>query len=124
MNKYEALYEFMSSFGIPAYVSTSVPPEAEYPYLTYEVVDGDLMSGEVPVAVNLWYYTESEAEPNQKVSEIAQAIGYGGKCLGYDEGFMWLKKGNPWAQSIPDDSGDIRIKRRYLNVDIEYIAMS
>lgn len=121
MNKYEALYQFFSQFGIPAYVASSVPPEADCPYLTYAPIDGDFMSGEMSMEVNLWFRTDSEAEPNQKVFEIAKAIGFGGTCVGFDEGKIWIKKGNPWAQSVPDE--DIRIKRRYLNVDLEYISM-
>lgn len=122
MNKYEAMYQFFSGFGIPAYVETSVPPEADYPYLTYAPIDGDYMSGEASMLVNLWYWTDSEAEPNEKVREIAEAIGFGGTCVGFDGGMMWLKKGNPWAQSLADE--DPMIKRRYLNVDVEYISMS
>lgn len=121
MNKYEALHRFMSSFGIPAYVESSVPAEAEYPYLTYTPITGDILNGEQSMPVNVWFYTSSEAEPNEKVIEIAERITFGGICIGYDAGMIWIKKGNPWAQTITDT--DPMIKRRYLNIDMEYIAM-
>lgn len=121
MNKHEAIQSFFEQFDIPAYAASSVPPEAEYPYLAYTSVDGDFLSGELSMTVNLWFRTDSEAEPNEKVRQIAKAIGYGGTCIKYDGGMAWLKKGNPWAQSLSDP--DPSIKRRYLNVDIEYISM-
>lgn len=123
MNRYQAIQSFFSGFGIPAYAESAVPAQADYPYLTYRMVDGDFLSGVVPMEVDLWYYTDSESKPNSKVSEIAQAIGFGGKMLIFDDGAICLRKGSPWAQSVPDDAGDEKVKHRYLNVDVEYISM-
>lgn len=123
MNKAQAIYKFFSGFEIPAYAATSVPAQAEFPYLTYELVDGDFASGETTMTVHVWYYTDSEAAPNQKVFEIAQAIGYGGRLLKYDGGAAWIKKGSPWAQSVPDQDNE-KVKHRYLNVDVEYMSMN
>ena len=112
-----AVYGFLSSFGIPAYAATSTPDDAEFPYLTYELVMPELWGGEVSMAVSLWYYGDSEAPANAKAEEIGRRLGLGGVQLHYDGGCLWLKKGSPFWQSISGE-GD-KIKRRYLNIDIE-----
>ena len=117
-----AIYTFLSSFGIPAYASTSTPSDAEFPYITYDLVEGDWASGEVNMPVNLWYRTDSEAIPNAKMREIGAAVGLGGTLIPCDYGVLWIKRGSPWAQSVRVDGQDDKIKRRYINIDIEYLT--
>ena len=95
-----AVYTFLSSFGIPAYAASSVPDQATFPYLTYDLVLGEWGQPEVNMPVNVWYRTDSEALPNAKVREISQAIGMGGVTLPCDGGMLWVKKGSPWAQAV------------------------
>ena len=114
-----AIYQFLSSFGIPAYAKASTPDQAQFPYLTYDLVLGEWMGGEVNMPVNVWYRTDSEATPNAKVREISRAIGMGGTTIPCDGGFLWLKKGSPWAQSVTVDGEDEKVKRRLLNISIE-----
>lgn len=123
MNRYEAIQKFFEGFNVPAYAESAVPAQAKFPYLTYNLVDGDFMSGEVAMNVNLWFYTDSEAKPNALAAELARAIGYGGRLLTFEGGAVWLKKGSPWCQNVPDDSGDEKVKHRYLNVDLEFLTM-
>ena len=120
MTKDKALYAWFSQF-MTAYPETSVPEDAQFPWLTYELVSGALDSGEVGITVNLWYYSEQEAEPNAKAQEIADAIGMGGVIIQCDGGAIWIKRGTPWCQNIRDDS-DGNIKRRYLNITLEYLT--
>lgn len=115
-----AIYQFMGSFGIPAYAATSVPVDASFPYITYDLVEGDVLSGEVNVPVNVWYRTESEAKPNAKVREMFTRIGLGGVTLPCDGGMLWVKRGSPWAQAVTVEGEDEMVKRRYVNVNIEY----
>ncbi len=122
MTKPEALHQFFSSFGIPAYVSSSVPDDVTFPYLTYEYICGYFGNQEVGIIVNLWYYTESEAEPNAKVEEISSAIKDGGKTIACDDGLIWVKKGWPWCQSLTDETNRV-IKRRYINISLEYLTL-
>lgn len=119
MTKAAALYKFFSGFGITAYPSSSVPEDKEFPWLTYDLVTDAWEGGEVSITINLWYLTESEAVPNAKALEISKAIGYGGKQIPCDGGTIWLKRGQPWCQSLTDDT-DARIKRRYINISAEY----
>lgn len=123
MTKAAAIYQFFNSFGLTAYAATSVPEDTVFPYLTYELVVDAWEGGEVNIPVNLWFYTESEAIPNVKAHEISEAIGYGGVLLHCDGGYVWLKRGSPWCQSLRDDTAE-NIKRRYINVSAEYLTLN
>lgn len=120
MTKDKALHAWFSSF-LPAYPASSVPQDATFPWLTYELSMGAFDSGEIGLTVNLWYYTEGEAAPNAKAQEMSDAIGLGGVVLPCDGGYIWVKRGTPWCQSIVDES-DSNIKRRYINVTVEYLT--
>ena len=117
-----AIYTFLSGFSIPAYASSSVPDQANFPYITYDLVVGEWGETEVNMPVNVWYRTESEATPNAKVREIAHAIGMGGVCVPCDNGILWLKKGSPWAQAMTIEGEDEKVKRRYVNINIEFLT--
>ena len=77
MTKDKALHAWFSQF-LTAYPASSVPDDAVFPWLTYELITGAWDSGEIGLTVNLWYYTTQEAEPNAKAQEISDAIGLGG----------------------------------------------
>lgn len=117
-----AVYKFLAGFGIPAYASSSTPDQAEFPYITYDLVLGSWGRTEVNVPVNVWYRTDSEAVPNAKVREISEAIGLGGVTVPCDDGMLWIKKGSPWAQSVTIDGEDEKVKRRYVNINIEFLT--
>lgn len=123
MTKAAALHQFFNGFGIPAYTATSVPDDVVFPWLTYELITSAWEAGEVGLTVNLWYRTTSEATPNAKAQEISDAIGCGGKIIPCDGGYIWLKRGSPWCQSLSDDTDPV-IKRRYINVTAEYMTLN
>lgn len=116
-----AVYQFMSSFGIDAYAATATPDDAEFPYLTYDLVVGEWGGGELNMPVNIWYRTSGEAPLNAKVREIGKRLGIGGATIPCDGGMLWLKKGSPWAQAVRVEGEDENIKRRYVNINIEYL---
>ena len=117
-----AIYGFLNGFSIPAYASASVPDQAQFPYITYDLVLGEWGQPEVNMPVNVWYRTESEAQPNAKVREIGERIGMGGVLLHCDGGVLWVKKGSPWAQGVIVEGEDEKVKRRYININIEYLT--
>lgn len=119
MTPEQAIYQFFAGFGIPAYASTSVPDGAEFPYITYDLVTGDWWTNQTNITANVWYRGDSEAEPNAKAREIGKKIA-AGKVIACDGGGIVLYKGEPWCQSMGDDQ-DAKIKRRYLNISVEYI---
>lgn len=122
MTKDKAIHAWFNSFGIPFYPITSVPENAVFPWGTYALATSAWDGGEVSLTVNLWYYTESEAIPNEKANEISMAIGYGGKSIPCDGGYIWLKRGSPWCQNLRDEISPM-IKRRYINIIAEYMTL-
>lgn len=118
-----AIYGFLAGFGVPAYASASVPEQADFPYLTYDLTVGEWSSGEANLTVNAWFRTDSEAIPNAFVRVMATAIGMGGVTVPCDGGMLWLKRGTPWAQSVLAAGDDEKVKRRYLNIDVEFLVI-
>lgn len=118
-----AIYQWLNGFGIPAYAATATPSEAAFPYITYDLVLGEWGQGEVNMPVNVWYRTDSEAQPNAKVRELSKALGAGGVQIACDGGTLWLKKGSPWAQAMRVEGEDDKIKRRYVNINVEWNAL-
>lgn len=120
MTKGAALHQWFSQF-MTAYPSTAVPDDVTFPYLTYDLIVDAWDGGEVGLTVNLWFYTESEAIPNAMAEGLSKYIGLGGVTIPCDGGYIWLKRGHPWCQSLTDDTSPT-IKRRYLNVTAEYLT--
>lgn len=120
MTKASAIYQFWSSFGLTAYEENTVPTDASFPYITYQLVT-DSFDREIPLTASLWYRSESWTEINAKTEEISQKISRGGKIIPCDDGAIWLKRGQPFAQNMGDESDDL-IKRKYLNITAEFMT--
>lgn len=120
MTKAAAIYQFWNSFGLTAYEENSVPDKAQFPYITYQLVT-DSFDREVPVTASLWYRSESWTAINAKTEEISQKISRGGKIISCDGSAIWLKRGQPFSQSMGDESDDL-IKRKYLNITAEFMT--
>ena len=120
MTKAAAIYQFWSGFGLTAYEENTVPTDAAFPYLTYQLVT-DSFDREVAATASLWYRGESWTDINAKTEEISQKISRGGKIISCDGGAIWLKRGQPFAQSMGDESDDL-IKRKYLNITAEFMT--
>lgn len=119
MTKAEALFKFWNGFGITAMPTTAVTNDMIFPWIAYEAVIGN-QGDQVATTVNIWYHTDSEAIPNAKADEIAEAIGLGGKQIPYTEGSILIRMGNPWCTPLTD-SQDSSIKRRMLNISYDYL---
>ena len=120
MTKAAAIYKFWNSFGLTAYEENTVPADATFPYITYQLVT-DSFGREVSVTASLWYRSESWTAINGKTEEISQKISRGGKIISCDGGAIWLKRGQPFAQNMRDESDDL-IKRKYLNITAEFMT--
>ena len=120
MTKAAAIYQFWNSFGLIAYEENSVPDEAAFPYITYQLVT-DSFEREIPLTASIWYRSESWTGINAKTEEISQKISRGGKIISCDGGAIWLKRGQPFAQNMGDESDDL-IKRKYLNITAEFMT--
>ena len=128
MTKAAAIYQFWNSFGIKAYEENTVidadeegnPVEPTFPYITYQLVT-DSFDREVAATASLWYRGESWVDTNAKTEEISAHIGLGGKIIKCDGGRIWIKRGQPFAQNMGDESDDL-IKRKYLNLTFEFFT--
>lgn len=128
MTKAAAIYQFWNSLGIKAYEENTVidadeegnPVEPTFPYITYQLVT-DSFDREVAATASLWYRGESWTAINAKTEEISAHIGLGGKIIKCDGGRIWIKRGQPFAQNMGDESDDL-IKRKYLNLTFEFMT--
>ena len=120
MTKAAAIYQFWSGFGLTAYEENTVPTDATFPYVTYQLVT-DSFDREVAATASLWYRSESWTAINAKTEEISKKIGASGKKIAVDGGGIWIKRGQPFAQNMGDESDDL-IKRKYINISIVFIT--
>ena len=120
MTKAAAIYQFWSSFDLTAYEENTVPEDAAFPYVTYQLVT-DGFDREVAATASLWYRGEGWVDINAKTEEISAHIGLGGKIIKCDGGRIWIKRGQPFAQNMGDESDDL-IKRKYLNLTFEFFT--
>lgn len=119
MNKAQAIYNFWSSFNLPAYDENTVPDDATFPYITYEYTDDDFGNNN-PLRTSLWYRSNSWENITLKADQISESISRGGKMVNYNGGSAWIQKARPWSQRMSDPNDDT-IRRIVLNVTIEYI---
>ena len=120
MTKAAAIYQFWNSFGLTAYEENTVPDDATFPYITYQLVT-DSFDREIPLTASLWYRSEGWTDINAKAEEISQKISRGGKIISCDGGAIWLKRVQPFAQNMGDESDNL-IRRKYLNITQKYIT--
>ena len=128
MTKAAAINEFWNSFGLKAFEENTLLDvdengqeiKPEFPYITYQLVT-DSFDREVAATANIWYRATGWKAINAKTEEISAHIGLGGKIIKCDGGRIWIKRGQPFAQNMGDESDDL-IKRKYLNVNIEYFT--
>lgn len=119
MDKAQALYEFWSGFGLPAYDEQVVPVDAALPYITYETATGSL--GDVlTLSASLWYSSESWRGISEKAAEIEAAIG-AFAALRTDGGGLLIFKGAPFARRLGDPD-DRKIKRIILQIRAEFLS--
>ena len=54
MTKAAAIYQFWNGFGLTAYEENTVPHDAVFPYITYQLVT-DSFDREIPLTASIWY---------------------------------------------------------------------
>lgn len=118
VNKWQAIQSFWSGFGIPAYDETSVPDDAVYPYITYNAAVGEFEQM-TQLTASVWYRSSSWEGISNKVDEISESI-YPYKLLKVDDGYVYIYKGNPFAQRMADENYTLR--RVYLILYAEFLS--
>lgn len=119
-DRWEALYNFWSAFGIPAYEENSVPQDASFPYITFESTVGDF-GNIIPLSASIWDRTrKGTAFIDAKADEIEQAIKNMDVCPVIKGGRYRVFLDGPFAQNMGDP--DELIKRKLLSVKFEFMT--
>lgn len=119
MDKWQGLQSFWSSFGIPAYDKSSVPDDAEMPYITYQASVSSF-ENTLPISADLWYHASNWRDISRKAEDIAERLKAPYLVPIGDNEYIMLTQGSPFAQRMSDDDGGVR--RIYLNVMVEYLT--
>lgn len=124
MDRWEAIYDFWSKFGMPAYEENSVPEDAKYPYITFESAVGEFESI-VPLEASIWdRTTRGTAFIDGKADEIAHFIKNMLVCPKIKGGRyrVFIPELSTYAQNMGDPD-DRLIKRKILNVSFEFMTV-
>lgn len=114
----KALYDFWSSFGLPAYPENNVPYSndgvnpVDPPYITYRITRPEWRT-QVSTYARVWYKDTSYKAITEKVDQIEGRIGEG-LMLPTDGGFLLLFKDLNFCQFEPTE--DSRLKVAYLSL--------
>ena len=132
MNKQQAYNAFWRQFGVLAFEENTVPDEqtiqklidagvaeSRFPYITYQVLTGDLDSVLTPSA-SLWDRSNSFEKVDLLANEIAEAIARM-TPIKVDEGRMFIAQGSPFAQHMSEE-GDLSIRRNVLTLNVEFLS--
>ncbi len=121
MDKAQALHNFWSSFGLPAYDALTVPDDAQMPYITYEVAT-DSLGNSVFLTASIWYNNLSWKDVTEKSEQIAKAIyDLYPSGIKINDGRLYISKGSPFAIRMNDDT-DKMIRRIVLNIVAEFLT--
>ena len=108
----QALHEFFSQFGIPAYTENNIPKDAKLPYLTYPLKEPSWDKQE-SFYVNVYYRNDkSEMDCLSKADEITGMIGEGIRLF-FRGGMVVLWPGSPLVQTKPPETG---VRGAYINL--------
>lgn len=122
MTKLQAINSFLSSFGVPAYEENSIYASdtvLPLPYITYSIQLDNYRGGDRPLIATAWYRTTTPKPLEDIQKLVAERIGISGLVIPCDDGYLWVKRGIPFAQFL-DDPSDKFVKRAILNLLVEY----
>ena len=118
MDKAQAIHQFWSSFGLPAYDANTVDPNAEMPYITYDVASGAL-DEPLNLTASLWYHSTSWKEISQK-AELISFVTRSHIPIAISGGYLWVTEGRPFAQRMSDP--DDMVRRIVINITAEFLT--
>lgn len=115
INTAQALYEFWSSFGLPAYTEGTIPDELVLPYITYSLVETEPLEAGTHYA-KVYYRSTSNEALLRKVDDILATIGDKGCRINCQGGYVVLRKATPTVQLMDDENPELRFA--YINLQI------
>lgn len=130
MNGWNSQHSFWSGFGIPAFETTTTVDAKmmaemglpEFPQITYQSFSGSI-GQEATINASIWYRSESWTEIKAKADEIKAAL-TPRVVIKIDGGYMWMHTPTylPFAQPLPSDAEDDKVKRIVLTVEAESLT--
>lgn len=122
MDKGQAIDQFWNSFGWQAYDENTTPEDQDLPdnHITYDFVS-DALDANTSMHATIWDRSESWKSVTLKAEQIAEAIANMEKPIKIDTGYVWIKRGEPFAQRIDDDTDDMA-RGVYINITVEYLT--
>lgn len=121
MDKAQAIDQFWSGFGLPAYDENTVPDDAVMPYITYSVSTGSIEDF-VLLTASVWYRSTRWREITLKVNEIENMINTASPlAIKIDGGRAYFTKGTPFSQRMAEP-GDDMTRRIYLQINAEFLT--
>ncbi len=119
--KEQAIHQFWSSFGLPAYDVNTVDEDAEMPYITYDVSTGSI-GDFILLTAFLWYRSTSWNAITQKAHDIEEYLTtMSPPAIKIDGGRAYFTKGSPFSQRMAEP-GDDSVRRIYLQVNAEFLT--
>ena len=131
MDKGQALFNFWSKFGLPAYDENTVPDDAPERYITYNTTF-DSIGNVVNLYGNIWDINSNSWEfVSKKAEEISEYLAKMHPIsYAIDNGRLYLAPGKPFAQRMSDPTGSRTaagtnvddIRRMYINIQAEFLT--
>jgi hypothetical protein len=124
MNKSQALHQFWSGFGIPAWDENTVPEDDAIrgeKYIAYSVSTGSL-DDVINLTAKIWdTNTTSWSFVESKAAEIAEHIArMVPPTIPIDNGRLYITEGRPFSQRIPNP--DDLVRGVYINIQAEFLT--
>lgn len=126
MNKSQALHQFWSGFGLNAWDENTVPYDAETrgeKYIAYDVSTGSL-DDVLNLTAKIWdTNTTSWKFVEDKAEEIAYTIETMiPPTIQIDNGRLYITKGTPFSQRIPNPTENGLVRGVYINIQAEFLT--
>lgn len=111
-----ALSAFFSGFDIPVYPEDFIPKNASLPYLTVLPVIPADWGQQTAFHARLWYPSNGGKRPILKKSDEIRTALADGKTIPCEGGAIFLRAGDPWAQSMDNPAENYLCT--YLNFEV------
>lgn len=109
---HRTLYKFWSGFGVDSFLSGHVPDGAQFPYITFEIGNGDALTSGYLTAFDWHRHDGTGRNINAERAELMDAIGEAIPPEGVllelpgDAGFLMLERNDSGFQQYYDDPED------------------
>jgi len=124
MDKAQALHQFWSGFGIPAWDENTVPDDDDIrgeKYIAYSVSTGSL-DDVINLTAKIWDTNTSSWEfVENKAEEIAEYIAkMVPPTIPIENGRLYITKGKPFSQRLSNPNELVR--GNYINIQAEFLT--